>query len=496
MGETLRVLIVEDCEMDSELVVLELRRGGYTIQHQRVETAAAMNELLHNQSWDIIISDYNMPKFSAPAALALLKQHQLDHPFIIVSGSIGEDLAVEAIKNGAHDCIMKNNIARLLPAVKRALREARVRYERKSAVDALRIRATQQAAVAKLGQEALQGISLENLMDKTAKLVAKTLEVELCEILELLSKESVLLLRAGEGWTKGYVGKATVSSGKESQAGYTLLMGEPVVVEDLPTENRFKGSPLLYAHNVVSGLSVIIHGLERSFGVLGVHTTKRRKFGKDDVHFMIAIANILSTAIERKRSEDALRKANSELVKSRAILQDLATHDELTGLYNRRELFRILKEEVDRAQRYKRSLTLLMIDLDHFKQVNDKYGHQTGDEILRLFAQVVSENVRHVDRPARYGGEEFAILLPEISHNKALEFAERLCRIVSAEPFLIPQEKDDPYEIPLTISIGIASYPEDANSLDDLISRTDQMLYEAKRQGRNRVIHYKGNLVQ
>ncbi|MCL5264366.1 MAG: PAS domain S-box protein, partial [Chloroflexi bacterium] len=176
--------------------------------------------------------------------------------------------------------------------------------EHKRAKDELQMRERQQAAIAELGQPALAGIDLSRLMDEAVVLLAKTLEVEYAKVLELLPDGKALLLRAGVGWKEGYVGHATVGSGVDSQAGYTLLSHEPVIVEDLRTETRFSGPPLLREHGVVSGVSVIISGRDRPFGVLGAHTTRRRTFNRDDINFLQAIANVLAMAIERKQAEE------------------------------------------------------------------------------------------------------------------------------------------------------------------------------------------------
>ena len=127
MSTSIRLLVVEDSEDDAALLLRELRREGYEPIIERVDTAEAMNAALERQEWDIVISDHQMPQFSAPEALKLLQQSGQDLPFIIVSGAIGEDVAVEAMRAGAHDCVMKDNLSRLAPAVDRELREAEVR---------------------------------------------------------------------------------------------------------------------------------------------------------------------------------------------------------------------------------------------------------------------------------------------------------------------------------------------------------------------------------
>src|SRR5438132_10753211 len=133
----LRVLIVEDSEFDAQMMVSILRKGGYDVSFERVETADALRKALHDRAWDMILADYNLPDFDAPAALRILQESGLDLPFIIVSGGIGEDIAVEAMKAGAHDYLMKGNLNRLVPAVERELREAANRASQREAKHAL-----------------------------------------------------------------------------------------------------------------------------------------------------------------------------------------------------------------------------------------------------------------------------------------------------------------------------------------------------------------------
>ena len=188
----------------------------------------------------------------------------------------------------------------------------------------IHLRARQQAAVAYLGQQALAETDLSALMDKAVVLIAQTLEVDYCQLLELLPSGHAFMLRAGVGWQPGLVGSATVSASARSQAGYTLLWGEPTIVEDLRVETRFSGLPLLHNHGAVSGVTVIIPGnrglgsnwgqaepanssSSSAWGILGVHTSQKRVFSQDDVYFVEAIANVLAAAIERILSQERLQ---------------------------------------------------------------------------------------------------------------------------------------------------------------------------------------------
>jgi len=138
MGNPLYVLIVEDSESDAAMVARLLRRAGYDVRDERVETADEMRAALERQAWDVVIADYRLPQFDAPAALALLQQTGQDIPFIVVSGTVGEDTAVAMMKVGAHDYLMKDKLTRLAPAVEREIRDAQTRRERKRAEASLR----------------------------------------------------------------------------------------------------------------------------------------------------------------------------------------------------------------------------------------------------------------------------------------------------------------------------------------------------------------------
>ncbi|MFN6570431.1 PAS domain S-box protein [Dendronalium sp. ChiSLP03b] len=179
----------------------------------------------------------------------------------------------------------------------------------KQAEEELRVRARQQKAIAQLGQLALSGINLTALMDETVTLVAQTLNMEYCKILELLPQRDILLLRAGIGWQPELVGRATVSTGTNSQAGYTLLFNQPVVVTDINKETRFRGSSLLFNHGAIGGISVIINGHNPPWGVLGAHTSRQRTFSQNDINFLQGVANILAEAIDRSESTQALQES-------------------------------------------------------------------------------------------------------------------------------------------------------------------------------------------
>ncbi len=289
----LRALIVEDSEADAELLLRELQRGDYRPDHVRVETPETMRTELAARSWDIVFSDFTMPRFNAFDALTLLRESGLDIPFIIVSGTIGEDRAVKAMKAGAHDYILKGNLKRLVPAVERELREAQGRRERR------------------------------------------------------LAEETVRRL--------AYI--------------------DPVT--DLPNRVRFR---------------------------------------------------------------------------------------------------ELIQEAIETAKTDRRSLTLLLMNLERFREVNDTLGHQGGDELLRDVGQRLRGTLFVPDVVARLGGDEFGVLLTRLTTPDDVRHVIQRLQDVLQSPFMI-----DGVPIAVEASTGVATVPEHANDADTLLQRADIAMYSAKR---------------
>jgi len=177
------------------------------------------------------------------------------------------------------------------------------------------------------------------------------------------------------------------------------------------------------------------------------------------------------------------RKASEESLRA------LAVRDDLTGVWNRREMFRLLNEEASRADRHGRPLSLIMLDVDHFKVVNDTHGHQAGDASLRQIARIIEDCVRSFDRVARYGGEEFAVILPETLGSDAIVVAERIRSRVAAQEFSVGHKNGTEVRITLTVSSGIATImgPKES-TVEAMIQDADAGLYAAKNGGRNRCV--------
>lgn len=238
-------------------------------------------------------------------------------------------------------------------------------------------------------------------------------------------------------------------------------------------ENKLPSWAQKRTHRSISqtfdGLLVPVATDESVIALIRLVRSREKPFSADELRFLEAVANQTALALER-----------AKLI---AFLENLSITDALTGIANRRHFEWRLSEEIERARRYKYPLSTLMLDLDHFKQVNDNYGHQIGDIVLQQVAQRLRRILRRTDFLARYGGEEFIVLAPQTPADRALILAERLRQVIAESPFPIA----DNLQIHITISIGVAVFPDHAQNENELVRAADAALYKAKQTGRNRV---------
>jgi diguanylate cyclase (GGDEF)-like protein len=168
-------------------------------------------------------------------------------------------------------------------------------------------------------------------------------------------------------------------------------------------------------------------------------------------------------------------------------LEDIATRDGLTNLLNKKAILQILDSELTRARRHETTLSLMMLDLDYFKKINDTYGHQAGDAVLVTASGLIEKYVRGIDFVGRYGGEEIIIVLPDTSETESVEIAERIRRCLASTPIAVSESKF----VNVTVSIGIAMFPNDGIDQEDLLKNADLAMYQAKGAGRNQVVRYR-----
>jgi two-component system, cell cycle response regulator len=262
-----------------------------------------------------------------------------------------------------------------------------------------------------------------------------------------------------------------------------LESSRPVLVEDARLHPLFAHMRDVWAGEgtVVNMRSVatVPFSIDRwRSGVLFLRTDRdERSLTNEDVDFADVVIRAAVAAIRRAQALETTRADNRRL-------EALATTDPLTRVLNRRALLDRLTAEVDRARRFSSSLSLLLLDVDHFKHINDTCGHLAGDSVLRQLGGLLEDAIRKVDIVARYGGEEFVAILPETAIEGGVTFAERLRERIAGQAFDVGAE----HPVHLTVSVGIATFPSPrVASTEDLFARADEALYRAKSGGRNQV---------
>lgn len=254
-------------------------------------------------------------------------------------------------------------------------------------------------------------------------------------------------------------------------ANKALASGSHILSNDQPgTEHKL--SELTRKEEILGFLCLPFISHTHPLGVMYLYRNDRDTFLPEEIDLLITFAHLAAIAAENTRLHASTVK--------------LATTDALTGLQNRRAFEDNLKVEHQRAKRYGKDFSLLLLDIDHFKKVNDTYGHVAGDAALKTLAFILEQQTRDIDSVARFGGEEFIIILPETGESGALVVAERIRKTVSNTPFTLP----DAREIEVTISIGIASHPLCTKHPESMLEQADRALYLAKNAGRNRVSQY------
>ncbi len=307
MGTPLRALLAEDSEDDALLLARELRRVGYDLSYERVDTPAGMRAALDRQAWDLVLGDYNMPHFSGPAALELVRERDPDVPFIFVSGTIGEDVAVAAMKAGAHDYVMKSNLKRLAPAVERELREADIRRQRRAGQQALVERARLAELSSDVGAALTSGTDLASTLQGCVNALVGHLDAVVAQIWTLDPEAGRLTLGASAGLQ-------LPADPDAAGAGPGRFEVEPIARERRPyITTAVEGDPRIRAQawarregvTAFAGYPLVVQ--DRLGGVLAL--LARHAFSEFALKTVAWVADGVAVGLERKRAEDALRQS-------------------------------------------------------------------------------------------------------------------------------------------------------------------------------------------
>lgn len=415
--QNMKILFVEDSQDDVDLALLCLRREGLEVDYKRVDNASALVAALEQQEWlpEVILSDYSMPAFNGKAALDICRRIAPDIPFIFLSGTIGEELAIESIHNGATDYVLKENMRRLSPSIRRAVDDALKRQR------------------------------------------ARELEKERSRLIAILEATSDLVMIAHPDESLLYLNKG----------GRELLQ----VNRDLGELNMRKLFPNNHWSLVKSRLDSEGQGshvynhtmlLSESGGHIPVSMVA---IPHRDQHGNIEHYSFIARDI---RDREAFEKQ----------IDYLANYDSLTDLPNRTLLADRTTQSINFRQDSDKPLALLVLDIDSFQRVNDGYGQELGDDLLKLFGARLLRNFSVRDTVARLSADTFAVLVSEFASAEEVILKVNKIQQALSAPFATRGRS-----IVVSSCVGIAMYPRDGKDFQSLLQHADVAMHRAKEQG-------------
>jgi diguanylate cyclase (GGDEF)-like protein len=306
-------------------------------------------------------------------------------------------------------------------------------------------------------------LEMESVLETLVQVPCRAFGYEYGAILLVDERTGELVVEATHGYSPGTRGYR-VSSGK-GITGWVQRTGTSELVADVRADPRY----IAVSPQAAAELAVPLIREGRVIGVFNVESARPGALGERDVNILTALAGYATIAIQ-----------NARLF---AQTEHLAATDGLTGLFNHRHLHQAMERMLERCRRDERPVALIMLEIDNFKRYNDTYGHQRGDEVLRIVAEMLRKGSRATDIVARYGGDEFMIVLPDTGKDTAGEIGERLRRAIEAYPFRLGEN----IVTNVTLSVGVAASPDDGDTVDRLVDAVDRAQYSAKRSGGNKV---------
>ena len=466
MSRPVRVLLVEDNEDDATLVAIALRIAGFAPDCRRVQDAAALRAALSGAAWDAVVSDYNMPGFDGVEALRIVRAADPELPFVLVSSAIGEETAVQAMKAGADDYVMKGNLARLGAAVERELREADVRREKRRAEAKVarldRVREVMSAVNAMI----VRARDRSELFREAARILVETGDLRLAWI---------GVASAGGGIARIAVEGAEPGLGR--LAGWTSRHADAQVVRDVARDGVANvtnditqvADAELAAEcrrlSIGARAVIPIAAAGSVAAVLVLYARDPGFFDADEMRLVRELAGDLAFGLEHIERQERL--------------DYLAYHDQVTGLANRNLFSERLAQWIAAAQREHRRLAVAVIDIDRFRTLNETLGRQAADRLLRSVGERIEGCVAEASHVAHIGSAHFAVVLDRIgAAEDAAHAVHQGMRACFSEPLVI-----DGNECRISARAGIAIFPDDGAEPALLVRNAESAAERAKSSG-------------
>ncbi|MEK6611147.1 MAG: diguanylate cyclase [Gemmatimonadota bacterium] len=476
-----KVLVADDDLALVNTLTWILKEHGYQVA--AVPGGENLLERMADERPDLLLLDIMMPKVDGLQLLERIRAEPRwrDLPVLMISSMPPEDGTVKSFEIGASDFVAKPfRMKELLARVEAHLKRGRELRTAQAEITAVKADLRQSTSIVDILHEVTDSLKPDEIYHILSRRVARALGISKCSI--VLAKPGDQYGTVVAAFENPMLRNLRVELSRYPEILKALETGRSVIVTDVATDPLFEEARSIWSRE---GMEVVTRSVvtlpfrmrEEQTGVLYL----RSMLGEpaltgENAEFADSVIAAAVAALEKAHDF-------ANVVEDRERLEQLAATDALTGCLNRRALIDALERELDRARRYSLVLTILMVDLDHFKRINDTMGHLVGDTVLRQLGELLRREVRSVDAVARYGGEEFVIVVPETAVRGAMIFAERMRQRIQQHPF---GEGSPPLRV--TVSIGVASFPDQkATSPESFLAVADSALYRAKADGRNLV---------
>jgi len=478
MEKEINILIIDDEIGIRNALAGILKEEGYKVfaSAKGSEAVAKAKDIFFN----LAVIDIKLPDMNGLEVLRELRKINQDIYTVMIAGFPTIETAIKFIEEEAYDYIVKPfDPEHIKLVIKRGLEKQRLNIENRQLIKNLKDEKNRLESILQMGETMSSLLDVDELINFVIRKACELLEARKGSLMLMEESSGELVIKGARGIKEHIIETTRLKLG-ERIAGLVALDGKPLLVTDIEKDTRLRRIKSTEAgYKTKSFLSVPLKAKGEIKGVVNI-TEKmlpgRNIFTEDDLKFLSIIVQHASTAIE-----------NAKLYKE---TKWLAITDSLTGIFNHGYFKKRLIEEINWCQRYKRPLSLIMFDIDHFKIYNDANGHLSGDYLLKEIADILKNNIREVDIVSRYGGDEFTVILQEAEVNNATIVAEKIRKAIETSVF--DGESSQPGG-KMTISGGVSS-SEKGMDCEKLIGRTDKALYRAKQKGRNQICVYKGEV--
>jgi diguanylate cyclase (GGDEF)-like protein len=452
-SEPLRILYIEDDPGLARLVQKRLQRVGYV-----VDIASDGEEGIKKyeaDSYDLMFVDQTLPVYDGLEVIRILASRGPLPPTIMITGTGDERVAVEAMKLGTSDYIVKDTgtgYLELLPSViAKVLQQRRAVEEKQQAEEALREYREKLERLHAVASRLAACSNEEEIYHLTIDAAEKILTFSYCSL--GIAEEEQIVTKIS--YPHPYPDESPAISVDDGLTGKTYRHGKTYVLREIRKTSKAQPSQTEFLSLISAPIGDI--------GVFQVASIKLDAFTEEDTRLLELLLGHTASAIKRIRLQNELKEQ--------------AIHDPMTGLHNRYYLKQVLGQEVKRSKRYNHSMAFLMVDVNRFKEINDRYGHRVGDEVLQGIASLLRAAVRESDIVVRYGGDEFLVILLE-TNGEAETVKQRI-----AQKIALHNKNNGWCDFPVTLSIGSAYWdPQGSRSVDEILNEADRLMYADKKR--------------